>query len=507
MPTDAPDQTAYGAWAAPKFDEALFIWPDGSGLVDVAQQNAALRSMRPPAPLLDVPADEVRTAARQYLNVDPAKPLIVTGHQSELHHPGVWVKNALIHAVAEACGGTALHLALDTDAPKHLTLKWPGFAKPFTDDPRLHGRAWTGLLHPPSPEHLESLIDAADQANADEVVGDALPAFLRECRAFLVDQRDAIAPLDLPAMLADAMHRADWALGLRYDLTSMSGLVQSPAWLLMVAHLCRDAEAFANFYNAVLNATRHEAGETDPQRPMPNLAVEEDAIELPFWVDDLESGVRHRLQVDREGCLIIAGRKRFAVTGDGWEAATSLQRWLWSHRLRIASRALSLTIFCRLYLGDLFVHGIGGAHYDQVADRIIAAYFRTAAPTFAVATATLLHPGHADRERPCLPCLKREGHRLRHRVLDDKSTWLERIEQQPDFHSRRGVFEAMHAAREAAMERDPALLDWRRRYAEAVEAESSDAVWFDRELFYLVQPEPRLKALIARVLKDVGAVK
>ena len=35
------------------------------------------------------------------------------------------MKNALIDAVATKLVGQALHFAVDTDAPKHLALRWP----------------------------------------------------------------------------------------------------------------------------------------------------------------------------------------------------------------------------------------------------------------------------------------------------------------------------------------------------------------------------------------------
>jgi len=52
---------------------------------------------------------------RQWLGHDDAQHLIATGHQTELHHPGVWAKNALIDAVAGKLGGRAFHFAVDTE--------------------------------------------------------------------------------------------------------------------------------------------------------------------------------------------------------------------------------------------------------------------------------------------------------------------------------------------------------------------------------------------------------
>jgi hypothetical protein len=60
--------------------------------------------------------------------------------------------------------------------------------------------------------------------------------------------------------------------------------------------------------------------------------------------------------------------------------------------VKLRSRALVTTLFARLVLGDLFLHGIGGAKYDQVTDAIIERLFGIQPPGFLVLSATLLMP-------------------------------------------------------------------------------------------------------------------
>jgi len=50
---------------------------------------------------------------------------------------------------------------------------------------------------------------------------------------------------------------------------------------------------------------------------------------------------------------------------------------------------LLTTMFSRLFLGDLFMHGIGGGKYDQVTDQIISEFFGQQPPQFFIATTTL----------------------------------------------------------------------------------------------------------------------
>lgn len=509
MPDVADAQSldqAYGHWVAPKYDGALMIWPEAGTLATVAEQNrrqldtAALTIHGRPLP-------EWRRLARAFVGHDADTPLIATGHQCELHHPGVWVKNAVINAVADAAGEAArcLHLAVDLDAPKHLKLKWPGFERAITDDERIHSAAWSGLLDPPTPAHLDLLESAAEEAVRQALASPLLVEFLANCRRYLIDQRDSPSPMSLAGMMADAEHRIDWELGLQHGVQMLSGLLECEAWAALVCHLATDAEGFADAYNAALADYRDEFDLVGTDRPMPDLATEGDAIELPFWLDNLATGLRGRARVRRSGDGFALELDQ-GQTGVRFEPETQPQQllhWLRQHRLRLAPRALSLTLFMRLFVSDLFVHGIGGGHYDNVLDRILRSYFHLEPPAFAVATATLLHPGAADRERACLSCLKQEGHHLEHAVLDDKQQWLDRIEARPDFFSRRAVFEQMHNTRRAAMRTDEALRDWRRRWREAQQLEAENEVWFDRELFYLLQSRDRLADLIARVRASV----
>jgi hypothetical protein len=49
-------------------------------------------------------------------------------------------------------------------------------------------------------------------------------------------------------------------------------------------------------------------------------------------------------------------------------------------------------MFARLALADLFIHGIGGAKYDEATDAICQRFFGTAPPRFAAISGTLRLP-------------------------------------------------------------------------------------------------------------------
>src|SRR5262245_27827928 len=54
-------------------------------------------------------------------------PLLLAGHQPELAHPGVWVKNFALNGLARKLGGVPLHLVVDNDTLENTSLRFPTF--------------------------------------------------------------------------------------------------------------------------------------------------------------------------------------------------------------------------------------------------------------------------------------------------------------------------------------------------------------------------------------------
>jgi hypothetical protein len=73
------------------------------------------------------------------------------------------------------------------------------------------------------------------------------------------------------------------------------------------------------------------------------------------------------------------------------EACCAVERLreLGTQSVRVRTRALTTTMFSRYLLGDLFIHGIGGAKYDQLGDVISRRFFGIDAPGFVTVSMTL----------------------------------------------------------------------------------------------------------------------
>lgn len=490
----------YPDWKAPAEDGKVLIWPDPKQiLADTVDNHRNLQSADRVL-ISGIPLNKLRARQRQWIgHVNDDQPIFATGHQTELIHPGVWVKHVLIHIAAEKSGSAAIQFAVDTDGPKHLTLRWPGAAMPISDDPQLTTAAWSGLLQPPSAEHRAQIRSRFGDAVKNWNFAPQLPSWL--------DQLDAASTSEpnLSTTLAKSIHAIDESLGLRRKTIIVSPMLLSDSYLAFAHHLMADAAAFAQVYNGALADYRRSHKTKSASRPMPDLFVGHGSVEAPFWLDNLADGTRARPSVfAADGGFVLAllsgDRFVFDSSVDGEDAASRLGQWLRQTQHRLSPRALTLTTFLRLFIADQFVHGIGGGRYDQVTDDLIANYFKIQPPRFSVTTATMIFPQALGRQRACLPCLLQEGHRLKHRVLGQRKMQMVRQIQSYPRHSaqRQEAFSQMHRARTAALLVDPVVAEWEHRLHETEMQEHDDDTLFDRELFYPLQSRARLADMIDR---------
>lgn len=494
----------YDRWKAPTADGQVLLWPTASQLLQDARDNHRKLTSANSVLLQNVPLSLVRRRMRQGVGHDDSQLLIASGHQAELQHPGVWAKNALIALAADRLAGRAIHFVVDTDEPKHLLLRWPGGSVLLTDDPSAGRAAWSSLVAPPTPRHLSHVEDVFSDAAAHWRFRPLVPEVLADMRPTSPDSGN------LPTTLSRALHQLDLSLGVGYETIGVSPLCGCDAYLLFAYHVLARAEQFGADYNWALQQFRQRNKIKDPGRPMPDLKLSSDSCEAPFWLDSLSTGTRSRAAVVRSNgqwVLSTGGEQfRFDPAEDGWSAAARLQAWLAAHSLRLSPRALTLTAVLRLLLADQFIHGIGGGRYDQVLDALIVRHLDLEPPRFAVTTATLHFPDAVGQPRACLPCLMREGHRLKHGVLGrEKMRLVEQIAALPRRSPRRfELFAEMHEKLTAAWRQPPVRL-WEQQFREAEALAQDERMLFDRELFYAIQPRDRLTGLVDRYRQRLSA--
>ncbi len=322
---------------------------------------------------------------------------IMTGHQPELYHPGVWAKNFAVAAIAKAANAVGVNLVADTDQLKSTRIKVP-----------------SGSLHS-NPKTVEVPFDQTDDGRpyetwniVDEALFDGFAQNLRD--ALTPDVADPLATEIWPLMkqvqdesgarrisLARQQIEQEWGYGLLES--PMSLWADSPVVRHMFCMILADLPRFHAIHDEYLAAYRKEHKIRSRNHPVADLVHKDGWWESPLWVwrDEnptrtslwvriCENGSGVELRIDGEtesiGCLSIRPDR---PTDGGVE---ELARFA-AEGIRIRPRALVTTALCRTLLADLFVHGIGGAIYDELGDSIFKTFFGITPPAYAVMSATL----------------------------------------------------------------------------------------------------------------------
>jgi hypothetical protein len=160
----------------------------------------------------------------------------------------------------------------------------------------------------------------------------------------------------------------------------------------LLAEVLGGAERFFECYNLALAEYRRAHAVRGHQRPIPDLARDGDRLEMPFWVmRPGEARQRLFIQLCGDSVGLYAGQRSV-----GCVRREELQRWAISPEAMegcpevvFRPRALTLTLWARMLLADLFMHGIGGAKYDRITDLLIRSYFGVEPPPMGCVSATL----------------------------------------------------------------------------------------------------------------------
>jgi hypothetical protein len=371
---------------------------------ELARANRAMLD-RATAPVGGVPLGALRRAARgEVLALAarytaslglPTAPgasevLLATGHQPLLVHPGIWVKYlALARAVPPE--GVGLNVIVDSDAADEVAAEVP------RADGRL--RRERVRLAEGGPDRPIEAIPAPEAATwrAFAAAVDERLATIAEpaVRAGWARAR-ALLPPPGGSDLGGAVTAVRRALEgpRRYVDLPVSRLADTRAFRRFALALLADAPRFAAIYNRCLAGYRAHYGVRTAAQPFPDLTVDDDLVEAPFWL--VEAGRRWPVFVrPASGALVAAGRTVGEVPADADAPGFAA--------LPLRPRALALTAFVRLVVADLFVHGVGGGRYDRATDAIVREWLDLSPPAYVAVTATLHLPfdgaGSIDAER------------------------------------------------------------------------------------------------------------
>ncbi len=334
------------------------------------------------------------------LRVGFDQPLIVGGHQPELFHPGVWAKNFVLDHLAKATGGIGLHLIVDNDAVSSTRIAVPVGSR---EAPRIESIPFDAdagaAPWEEAPLQDETLFCTfADRVSAALACWPIEP-MLSEIWPAAVEQAASLPPPRLSDLLTIVRREAERRQGLNNLELPISQLCETEAFAWFVCSLLNDPQRTHATYNEVVAEYRRVNRVRNRQHPVPDLGsragdVEGDWLESPFWIWRAGDSRRGRLFVRAtsselqlaNGETVIASVPRPA-TGSA-ESTVAHLRALSSRGWKLRPRALTNTLFARVFFADAFLHGIGGAKYDEMTDRLIARLFGVTPPIYLTVTAT-----------------------------------------------------------------------------------------------------------------------
>ena len=385
----------------PEEDGAVLIVPAFPGLAEQVQRNRAALA------LVEIEVSgrkfsELRTQARQAVlevalslpaqtpgeGTDPL--LVMTGHQPVFPHPGIWLKNHLACALAREVDGFSVNMVVDSDAPGPRSFQLPEVA-----DGQVSKRELAFLEEVPGLAYEEYRVGkGADFTSAlgaaeDETLDHRLRASLSEFARRLSPEEGA----GYPTTVTKFRQTYEEEFGVENVEFLLSDLTETAPFRYFLLHILAKLEPFRAAYNAALETYRELHGIRSPANPLPNL----EPGETPFWVWPAGQPRRPLFVESRDGSIALlyeqscVGEIPWDETA-GLEASLSALQALAESGLRIRSRALVTTMFCRLFVADIFIHGIGGAKYDVVTDEIIETFFGFKPPVYIAATGTFYLP-------------------------------------------------------------------------------------------------------------------
>ena len=376
--------------------------------------------------------------------------IAMSGHQPTLFHPGVWFKNVVLHSVATLSGATPINLVVDNDLCDSLRIRTPQLRTDGGSAEYLSIDQASAAV----PFEARSIIDRNHFEDFGRKLAEAaLPLVKTPLIETLWPQVIAASDeLPLPASLAAGRHQIEVQNGVANLELPISQLCTSKSFATFLARIIENAAKFREIYNESLGDYRIAERIRSRSHPVPELESTADHHEIPFWFWTAENPLRRRLFAkvgDQQ--VELSDQVDWSLTirkSDLVGAITELNRPGSSTFIR--PRALATTMFSRLFASDLFIHGIGGAKYDELGDQIARRFFGVTPPQWMTISATMKLPFdvpnvsresirelevglrelrfHPEREFPNDPRTQQKQELIKENPAAGRKAWHQKIE-------------------------------------------------------------------------------
>ncbi len=323
----------YRRFRAPQEDGQTLVEPPRQSLADIVARNraqlASLDCEMQGRSLLSLAVDARRSLVEQavaytkeYRDVSPRHleaqqaggPMILSGHQPQLFHAGVWYKNFVLGDLAREVDGAAIHLLIDSDLCRAASIRVPSGS---VDAPYVETAPFdSSAVEVPYEER--TIADATTFRGFADQVRQLL-------RPFVADPLvDSLWPLvldgnhaegNLGRQIARGRHRLEAELGNDTLELPQSRVCQLPEFYWFMAHLLAHLPRFWAAYNDSLAAYRRVHGFRNRAHPVPDLAESDGWLEAPFWMWTADDPRRQAVFARQQGSeVVVSDRHGHAIT-------------------------------------------------------------------------------------------------------------------------------------------------------------------------------------------------
>ena len=365
---------------------------------------------------------EWKAITRRELGLAVDRPIIATGHQTLLWHPGILAKYLAVDAFARRfkVNGrepATANLIVDQHADGFGTFEIPVRRADGSLDIK---RVELTPSRPGVPMGMHEPFDPGPAPKWDSIepalpsVRDGVKAIYRAVSA----HRDAPnAALQMAGALNDLMRL--WVRPM--PPACATEFIKTSFGRALLQKMVEDPQQCARLYNEAVRAV--------PEAGIGTLLIRDDYVELPLWL----------IRED--------GTRAHAYDGD-------VESMFDGNDIKLMPRALFMTAMLRVVVCDLFVHGRGGANYDRAMEIWVRSWLGVEPHPIAVVSADVRLPLREEEEHaPSVENAIREYRRLWHNpgVGDVKQEYIKMIAGAPRRSAeRKQLFLAMHEKLEIA---------------------------------------------------------
>ncbi len=334
----------------------------------------------------------------------PQSTIIQTGYQPTFYHPGIWIKNHLAYHIAKRVNGISINISIDNDVCHESWICVPRVDK--------QEFASGGLEKIEFAEQSDNLaFEELSFSDTNKIINfkDKVLACLNRSASGGSETFEKFSNLMIDAskwtsnsgeILTIARRKFEDFFGIYNLEVPVSKICENDSFLIFFLAILLDCMRFASSYNDRLERYREANKIRSKAHPLPDLKVDGNTIELPFWAWR-QGEPRKRLFgqcVENKHINLIYENKTVLTFDTGsppkadWVDAQLVRLKRINSGIKIRPRAVTITMFSRLFLSDLFIHGIGGARYDVITDSVIKDFFGVEPPDFLTTSATLYLP-------------------------------------------------------------------------------------------------------------------